>query len=596
MVEQECPLPLETWCLRELPTAPESEKEPFIVRNTETSSRSLLVDCRLLSAVLALTLAACGGTELDAVDTDTRQSQQALSTPVRLMAANISSGNLQSYDPGDGIRIFQGMKPDVVMIQEFNYGDGSAAAIRGFVDTTFGTSFSYYREGGAQIPNGIISRWPIIASGEWDDTQVSNRDFAWARIDVPGSKDLWAISVHLLTTSSSIRNTEATNLSNFIKANIPTGDYLAIGGDFNSDSRTEALFTAFSSVVTTTGPYPADRNGNVNTNAGRNKPYDHVLVDSDLRAYQTSTVIGSSTFSAGLVADTRVYSPISEISPATAADSGSTNMQHMGIVKDFLIPGDTTSGSVTVSSPNGGESWVGTSSHAITWTSTGVTNVKVEYTLDGSSWTVLSASTAASAGSYSWTVPNTASTAAKVRVSDASNSAVTDSSDGAFTITTSGGGGGTGPVFINEVMINEPGSDVNGEFVELVNPGSAAVDLSGWTVSDATALRHTFAAGTSLAAGKAIVVFGGASAIPTGINAVAASTGSLNLSNSSETVTVKNSAGTAVDTATFGSGLTGTDGVSANRSPDATSGATFVLHTALGGSSSPGTRANGTAF
>ncbi|MBF5045750.1 endonuclease/exonuclease/phosphatase family protein [Simulacricoccus sp. 17bor-14] len=254
------------------------------------------------------------------------------------MAANITSGNLQSYDPGEGIRIFQGVKPDVVMIQEFNYGDNSATAIRGFVDTAFGTGFSYFREAGAQIPNGVISRWPILASGEWDDTAVTNRDFAWARIDVPGPKDLWVVSVHLLTSSSGVRNGEAQQLAALIDANVPAGDFLVIGGDFNTDSRSEACLSTLSSLVVTAAPYPEDRDHNVNTNAGRTKPYDHVLVDGDLKAYQTATIIGSSTFSSGLVADTRVYSPISEISPALASDSGATNMQHMGVVKDFRIP------------------------------------------------------------------------------------------------------------------------------------------------------------------------------------------------------------------------------------------------------------------
>jgi len=559
----------------------------------------MLLDRRLIAALLSVTLMACGGAEeLDGVDSDSLATQEsALSVPVRLMAANTTSGNLQSYDPGHGIRIFQGTRPDVVMIQEFNYGDNSATAIRQFVNTAFGTNFSYYREAGAQIPNGVISRWPIIASGEWDDTQVSNRDFAWARIDVPGPKDLWVVSVHLLTASSSVRNTEATNLVNFIKANVPTGDYLAIGGDFNTDSRSESCFNAFSQVVSTASPYPADRNGNTNTNASRGKPYDHVLVDGDLRQYQVATVIGGSTFSGGLVVDTRVYSPLSEISPALSGDSGASNMQHMAVIKDFLIPGDTVSASVTVNSPNGGESWAGGSSRSITWTATGVTNVKLEYTLNGSTWTTITSSTAASTGSYTWTVPSSSTSAARVRVSDASNSTVSDVSNAAFTITV--GGGGTGSVFINEVLINELGSDVNGEFVELVNPAGTAVDLSGWTVSDAAALRHTFAAGTTLGAGKAIVVFGGASGIPgTVTNAVAASTGSLNLSNSSETVTVKNAQGTTVSTATFSSSLTGTDGVSANRNPDASSSGTFVLHTSVvaGRSSSPGTRSGGSAF
>src|SRR5687768_17330860 len=67
---------------------------------------------------------------------------------VRLMAANITSGTGQNYNPGHGIRIFQGTDPDVTMIQEFNYGANTAADLRSFVDQAFGTTFSYCREGG----------------------------------------------------------------------------------------------------------------------------------------------------------------------------------------------------------------------------------------------------------------------------------------------------------------------------------------------------------------------------------------------------------------------------------------------------------------
>jgi endonuclease/exonuclease/phosphatase family metal-dependent hydrolase len=413
------------------------------MRQSLSSSKRSGLGPWLLVPLLTLVLAACG--EGAAVDPREESANEELATGVaplgefrlRLMAANTTSGNGQNYDPGHGIRIFQGTKPDVVMIQEFNYTAGS---IRQFVDTAFGPGFHYYRETGAQIPNGVISRWPIIAAGEWTDTQVSNRDFAWARIDIPGPKDLWVVSVHLLTRSSSVRNTEAANLVNYIKAaNIPAGDYLAIGGDFNTDSRSESCFGTFSQVVTTNGPHPADKNGIGGTNASREKPYDHVLVDADLRAYQTATVIGSSSFSAGLVVDTRVYSPLSEISPAQSGDSGASNMQHMAVIKDFLLPGEdgTTppAASVTVGAPNGGESWAGGSSQPITWTSSGVSNVKLEYTTDGSTWTLISASTPASAGSYTWVVPGTATTAAKVRVSDAASASVTDTSNAAFTIT-----------------------------------------------------------------------------------------------------------------------------------------------------------------
>ena len=93
-------------------------------------------------------------------------------------------------------------------------------------------------------------------------------------------------------------------------------------------------------------------------------------------------------------------------------------------------------------------------------------------------------------------------------------------------------------VIINEILANEPGSDTAGEFVEFVNVGGTAANIGGWTISDGTSVRHTFAAGTTLNPGKAIVVFGGASAIPAGLsNAVAASSGGLSLNNSSDTVT-----------------------------------------------------------
>ncbi|MGB8319414.1 MAG: LamG-like jellyroll fold domain-containing protein, partial [Ignavibacteriaceae bacterium] len=91
---------------------------------------------------------------------------------------------------------------------------------------------------------------------------------------------------------------------------------------------------------------------------------------------------------------------------------------------------------VTVTSPNGGEDWQVGSSHDITWTSTSVSNVKIEYsTNNGTNWTGIVSSTS-SDGSYSWKIPNTPSTNCKVRVSDASNSTVNDQSNNVFTIST----------------------------------------------------------------------------------------------------------------------------------------------------------------
>jgi len=159
------------------------------------------------------------------------------------------------------------------------------------------------------------------------------------------------------------------------------------------------------------------------------------------------------------------------------------------------------------------------------------------------------------------------------------------------------GGGGAAQVIINEIGANEPGSDTAGEFVELVNVGGTDAALGGWSLSDGTSTRHTFASGTQLAAGRAVVVFGAASAIPAKLgNAVAASSGGLGFSNSGDTVTLRDSSTAVRGTFTYGSSLSGSDGVSMNRSPDASTGS-FVLHTTLSSRmSSPGTRVNGAAF
>ncbi len=160
---------------------------------------------------------------------------------------------------------------------------------------------------------------------------------------------------------------------------------------------------------------------------------------------------------------------------------------------------------------------------------------------------------------------------------------------------------GPAKVIINEILANEPGSTTAGEFVELVNVGGTAIDISGWVIRDASVVVHTFPSGTTLGAGKAIAVFGSASGIPAGTpNAVASSTGSLSLNNGGDTVTVRTSSAknaATIDSFTYGSSLAAQDGVSMNRNPDASATGSFVLHTNLSSlSASPGARVTGAAF
>jgi hypothetical protein len=288
---------------------------------------------------------------------------------IRIMAANTTSGNLQSYDPGEGVRIFQGLDPDIVLIQEFNYGDDSPASIRQFIDNAFGTEFDYYREGGnEQIPNGVISRYPILQSGEWVDSEVGNRDFAWAQIDIPGDRNLWVVSVHFLTTSPSNRNAQASSLVSYIQSQVPMGDYLLIGGDFNTASFSEAALSTLSSKVDVSGR-PRDQNGNLGTNASRSKPYDQLLPGPDLSQMETPVTISGHglTYGEGLVFDTRVFTPLSAVSPVLSGDSGASGMQHMAVVRDFLVPTAVGAGGPGAY-PVGFAGTATTSSISLSWT------------------------------------------------------------------------------------------------------------------------------------------------------------------------------------------------------------------------------------
>lgn len=93
--------------------------------------------------------------------------------------------------------------------------------------------------------------------------------------------------------------------------------------------------------------------------------------------------------------------------------------------------------SVNVVSPNGGEIWQSGTSRNITWTSGNLAQLKIEYsTGPGEPWQTIVASTPAAAGAYSWTVPQTPSLQARIRISDAADGIPADTSEALFTITT----------------------------------------------------------------------------------------------------------------------------------------------------------------
>jgi hypothetical protein len=90
--------------------------------------------------------------------------------------------------------------------------------------------------------------------------------------------------------------------------------------------------------------------------------------------------------------------------------------------------------SITITSPNGGESWKIGSTQTITWDSTSVLLVKIELSRNGgATWTTIAANIA-NHGSKSWKVTGPATAHARIRVVSLSNS-TSDISNTDFSIT-----------------------------------------------------------------------------------------------------------------------------------------------------------------
>jgi hypothetical protein len=111
----------------------------------------------------------------------------------------------------------------------------------------------------------------------------------------------------------------------------------------NTARRDEPALATLQRVVDVLPPFPDDGGDppDEDTNAGRRKPFDWVLADGDLQAHATATEVGDLTFPAGLVFDSRLFTEDEldeHFPPVLSGDSGAPQMQHMAVVRDFLVP------------------------------------------------------------------------------------------------------------------------------------------------------------------------------------------------------------------------------------------------------------------
>ena len=135
------------------------------------------------------------------------------------------------------------------------------------------------------------------------------------------------------------------------------------------------------------------------------------------------------------------------------------------------------------------------------------------------------------------------------------------------------------PLIINEFLADPDAvsGDANGdgdadtgddEFVEIYNNTLSDIDVSGYMINDAAALRHTFPSGSVIPAGEVIVVFGGGT--PTNIPCLSqvASVGFLSLNNGGDTITILDASSAIVTSYSYGS--EGEDNQSLGRDVDIT--------------------------
>ncbi len=100
---------------------------------------------------------------------------ECLETTVRIVAANLTSGGTQTYDPGHGLRILEVLRGDILLIQELQYGDNSPAALQTFANQACRRTCRAHRgqsppqRAHAGVPRGLRRRrsdiWHIRPTG-----------------------------------------------------------------------------------------------------------------------------------------------------------------------------------------------------------------------------------------------------------------------------------------------------------------------------------------------------------------------------------------------------------------------------------------------
>lgn len=256
-------------------------------------------------------------------------------TTITVCASNLTEDS-QIYE-GSSTRILQTLLPDIILMNEFNIDSRMSlpSKITSWVHSTFGVDYYWMREQlneDESIPNGIISKYPILVSGQLRDDQAE-RDHVFAQIKVNQTK-LWVFSVHLPTNQNK-RKRITNELMGKIFSIVPLAEHsnIILGGDFNATSENDVAIEKIREKFKVDS-LPVDYHERPHTNRNRNKPYDWVLTTG---LNDVPYKFLDKEFTHGFVYDTRIFTEDNMKDYALWRKDDSDNHQHMAVVRSFKV-------------------------------------------------------------------------------------------------------------------------------------------------------------------------------------------------------------------------------------------------------------------
>jgi len=284
------------------------------------------------------------------------------------------------------------------------------------------------------IPNGG-ERW---RSGTQHDITWTSTDVTSVKIEYTTDDITWTNIANNVNAADNKYTLTVPNVSSgTVKIKITDNDYADI------TDVSESVLSFLIPSITLTAP-----NGGENLRSGTQ--YDITWASSDVATvkieYTTDDITWTNIANNVNAGDNKYTLTVPNISSGTVkikvTDNDYSDVNDISNANlRFLTP------SVTLTAPNGGERWRSGTQHDITWTSTDVTTLKIEYTTDDINWTNISNSVNATDNKYTLTVPNVSSGTIKIKITDNTYADVNDISNAnlsflipSISITTPNGG------------------------------------------------------------------------------------------------------------------------------------------------------------